>query len=159
MQKQCFKCLEVKPLSSFYKHKQMADGHLNKCKECNKKDVKSNYRENIGHYKQYEKSRANLEHRVKARADYAQTESGKKARQTSTNNFRKNNPIKYAAHVLVGNAIRSGTILRPENCQQCGIECTPHGHHCDYARPLDVMWLCPQCHNDWHKTNTPLNGD
>ena len=146
MQKQCFKCLEVKPLSCFYKHKQMADGHLNKCKECNKKDVSANYRQNIDHYKKYDIERN-------------KTEKRKNKLSKGCKIFRKNNPIKYAAHVLVGNAIRSGTILRPENCQQCGIECTPHGHHRDYARPLDVMWLCPQCHNDWHKTNTPLNGD
>lgn len=159
MQKQCFKCLEVKPLSCFYKHKQMADGHLNKCKECNKKDVSANYRQNIDHYKKYEKSRANLEHRVRARADYAKTESGKKAKKTASENFRKNHPVQYAANIMVGNAIRDKKLIRPNNCSNCGIECVPDGHHNDYAYPLSVTWFCQQCHNDWHKTNTPLNGD
>lgn len=41
--KKCFKCGIEKPLIEFYKHPQMLDGHVNKCKDCNKKDVSENY--------------------------------------------------------------------------------------------------------------------
>lgn len=35
----CFKCGIEQPLTSFHKHKQMKDGHLNKCASCVVKDV------------------------------------------------------------------------------------------------------------------------
>lgn len=34
----CFRCEVEQPLTEFYAHKAMADGHLNKCKKCTKED-------------------------------------------------------------------------------------------------------------------------
>lgn len=45
--KKCFKCGQEKELSEFYKHPQMLDGHLNKCKECTKNDVHKDYAKNV----------------------------------------------------------------------------------------------------------------
>lgn len=42
-QKECFKCNVTKPLSYFYKHPQMQDGTVNKCKDCNKAENKNNW--------------------------------------------------------------------------------------------------------------------
>jgi hypothetical protein len=152
--KECFKCKKEKPLSSFYKHSGMRDGRVNKCKECNKSDVRGNYRKNIDHYKEYEKGRADKPNRVAARKAYAETDDGKDAVRRARKAWSGRNPIKRLASTIVGNAVRDGRILKPSDCSSCGSEPKRlHGHHDDYAYPLVVRWLCPGCHSEWHKKN------
>lgn len=52
--KRCFKCGAIKPLSEFYRHPRMADGHLNKCKQCTKKDTQQNTIKNKQYYRNYD---------------------------------------------------------------------------------------------------------
>ncbi len=61
--KVCFKCNIDQPLSEYYKHKQMGDGHLNKCKTCTKGDSKKQSEINTSTPEGLEKERAR--HRYK----------------------------------------------------------------------------------------------
>ena len=133
--KTCFKCSKKKPLSDFYKHKQMADGHLNKCKECAKSDVWHHRKENIDRIRKYDRVRGSLPHRVAA--------------QTAvTAAYREKYPERYAANTAVANALRDGRLVKTV-CAHCGAE-QVEAHHPDYARPLDVVWLCAEDHKQIH---------
>ena len=82
---------------------------------------------------------------------YVQTESGKASVKKSKRKWLMNNANKRAAHILLGNAIRDRKIKKPKICDECRKKKRLHGHHDDYAKPLEVRWLCPRCHTDWHK--------
>lgn len=118
-QKRCFKCGKIKPLSEFYAHPMMADGHLNKCKDCAKADVKA-HRE--GH------PELDLNTRLKA--------------------CTKSPTHKNANRAVVA-ALKCGRLTRSERCQGCGRsgqETRLSAHHFDYTQPLNVIWLCAACH-------------
>lgn len=60
-------------------------------------------------------------------------------------------PFKDMARRKLRNAVRAGKIVRPEMCEDCGQACNPHGHHEDYSKPLDVIWVCRECHGKRHR--------
>lgn len=60
------------------------------------------------------------------------------------------NQIKSAARRLVNRAIASGILTRPKICSGCLSVCKPEGHHNDYFKPLEVLWLCKNCHEIKH---------
>ena len=51
---------------------------------------------------------------------------------------------------LVNMRIRRGRLARPDHCSQCGKPCKPDGHHDDYLKPAEVLWLCRSCHMKRH---------
>jgi len=139
----------------------MFDGYLNKCKECNKKDVKENRDKNLDYYREYDANRFQNDPRVKTRMErYQQSEEGKTAGNRAKIKWSENNLVKRSASQIIGRAVRDGKITKPRNCENCGIvHDRIHGHHDDYNYPMTVRWLCPKCHTAWHKENgSALNG-
>lgn len=59
------------------------------------------------------------------------------------------NAKKERARKAVQDAVRLGRIAKPDHCARCSrvvVRRALQGHHADYDRPLDVEWLCQQCH-------------
>jgi len=147
-EKKCFKCEAVKPLEDFYKHPMMADGRVNKCKECNKLDVRENRKVKIDYYKEYDRQRANIDKRIEARRNYASSEEGKEAMRRAGKLYTQRYEQKRIAHILVGNSIRDKKLMRMP-CEICG-EIKSEAHHDDYSKPLSVRWLCKHHHTEHH---------
>lgn len=132
--KTCFKCGAVKETTEFYKHPQMGDGLLGKCKECTKTDSHKTRRDNIEYYREYDIARSKLPHR-------------KELAKSRLVTFRVGHPDENHAHALVQKAVKSGKLHKPSNCSRCGKAGMIHGHHNDYSKPLEVEWLCVVCHS------------
>lgn len=148
--KTCFKCGVTKRLGEFYKHSIMADGHLNKCIDCTKVDVRNHRNKNIEKVRAYDRFRyENSEDRKRsareclkrAREDGRQKEYSRRARERY--------PEKYRARTAASNAIRDGK-LKKLPCEICG-STKVQAHHEDYSKPLHVMWLCHKHHTELHK--------
>jgi hypothetical protein len=150
--KTCKSCgLEKELASGFYAHAAMSDGYLNQCKDCVKSRVKKHRKENDS-VREYDRWRY---FHVPERNAYAQKQRKQWAKDNpekfreSREKWLKNNPLKRNAHVIVGNAVRDGKLIK-QPCVVCGSE-KVDAHHDDYLEPLKVIWLCRQHHNDRHK--------
>ena len=129
------------------------------CKFCRKEKVRQYRRDNLQKCKDYDKKRFKDDPRVIARhKKYAATENGKQKGNKSKNKYTVNNAIKKGASNLVNNAVRDGRLIK-RPCEVCGSVKRIHGHHCDYSKPLEVIWLCSLHHREWHdKNGSGING-
>lgn len=135
MNKQCFKCERVLPAELFYAHSKMADGRLDKCKECCRKDVNSNRVLRIDYYREYDRLRY-------------QTASVRQRAAESQRVSRRREPGKSNARTAVARALRSGRLVR-KPCEVCGAA-KAEAHHDDYTRPLEIRWMCRVHHMMHH---------
>ena len=174
--KYCIKCKAIKLTSLFYRNKNCYDGLQTYCKECYEKYKKKYYKTKKGialrkisskKYRESEKGKENRAEYVKEYMDmYNKTESSK----ASHIRYAKNNPEKIKkwsvasvsnwtdknknakkAHSLIGKYIKNNKLTNPCKCESCGNDGRISAHHCDYDKPIYVLWLCGDCHRSWHK--------
>lgn len=143
--KRCFKCREEKPLSEFYRHASMADGHLNKCKGCTRSDVLKHRADNIERIRAYDRDRAKQPKRLEKN-------------RVAGEKWRAENPNRRSAQVKLGNAVRDGRVTPWPTCALPECNSKPEAHHPDYDRPLQVEWLCPVHHKQAHALFRRLTG-
>lgn len=66
--------------------------------------------------------------------------------------LKRENPAefqKFVARDRARYAIKAGKLPKG-NCTGCGTDEDLQMHHDDYNKPLEVTWLCRQCHVDLH---------
>jgi len=109
--------------------------------------------------RKYSQTEQGKKARAQARIKYLKTSKGKivasktnkKYRQTqrykdAVTKYRLKFPEKRQANIDVMNALHCGKLIRPDLCSVCDKTCIPEGHHPDYSKPLEVIWVCHDCH-------------
>jgi len=138
MEKVCFKCGIKKDLNDFYVHPRMGDGHLNKCKECTKSDVKKYYKKKIiiteWHDKEKKRGRDKY-HRLNYKDIQKPSYEAKKMIMDAYRN-------KYPEKILAKNA--SAKIKAPDGLEK---------HHWSYNKEhyKNVLFLRKKDHNIAHR--------
>ena len=64
-------------------------------------------------------------------------------------------PEKYKARNTLMNAVKAGKIKRGL-CVKCGAQ-KVEGHHPDYSKPLEAVWLCNKHHMELHRKSDLLS--
>ena len=121
--KVCFKCRTAKPKSEFYRHPQMGDGLLGKCKECAKKDSTENRWAKIEQHREYARRRASMPHRVALR-------------KRVVKEWIKRHPYRRYAQSALRAALKAGKI-QALPCAVCGQKA--EAHHPDRRIP-EMRW-------------------
>ena len=132
----CCKCNRILSIRCFSKQSRARDGLHSHCNPCNREGVALWRKRNSGYIKKYY-----LKKRVK------------KLRMANLIKYKNKNKDKIKAWTKFRWELSQGRIKKPDSCSACGMYTRSrnlHGHHSDYSKPCDVIWLCNICHTNLH---------
>jgi len=134
---QCSTCKNWLPESSYYRDTRTANKLKSQCKQCHTKTTReSRNQENA--------RRINREYMRRARKSNPEKYRN---RERTASHHRIHNE-KTEARAILNRAIVAGKVIKPSNCSQCGKLRKVTAHHDDYSKPLNVRWLCYECHSN-----------
>ncbi len=99
--------------------------------------------------RQYDREHDKKPERKEASRQYQKSEQGRLTINKRLRLDYRQNKHKYTAKRLVEEKIRNGTMIKTP-CIKCGDK-RSLGHHPDYAKPLEVIWLCQKHHSEVHR--------
>lgn len=142
--KRCSMCASVKSLSEFVAVRAAKTGASAACKPCYNRQ--SSERRSRAEYKPTQRALSRRLYWAKRSAGSAPLPPRPIYPQAPKD------PLRVKARSQVNNAVQSGRLVKPSQCQQCGASGRIDGHHyLGYGRPLDVLWLCTRCHGLEHR--------
>lgn len=136
--KRCPTCGVEKAENQFHREKRRKSGLQSQCKSCQREL----------HIKYYARNREEI--RRKARIHAASEASRVKARIRDRIRAKKHPEI-LGAHMMVKGALLIGLLKKPTICEKCQSRRNLEAHHEDYSKPLEIMWLCRECHISKHR--------
>lgn len=92
-----------------------------------------------------------LSHREALRAYHREWFAAKwrESQDFRTKNRTRVSKKAHAAHQRVLVALRRGQIVRPAQCEACGVEAFVEAAHTNYDEWMAIRWLCRPCHRRW----------
>lgn len=142
--KRCSRCGTAKSPSAFHKRRRSRDGLQAYCKECHRVRTEEWRDKNREFYREIARDHG-LVHRTK-HPEYYLSEDYLARRREHQRQYRLRYPERVKAAQLVKRAIQCGELVRPDACERCSRVVFAEASHDDYSKPLDVEWLCRQCH-------------
>lgn len=134
---QCPTCKRWLPCTEYYFDKRTSNKLKSQCKKCHTAgSLRTRDAENT--------RRINREYMRRTRRKNAD-KFRERERLSSRKRMRTQKTI---AREILNRAVKSGKIAKPERCESCGKIKKLTAHHPDYSRPLEVVWLCYECHGN-----------
>ncbi len=132
---QCSVCRKWKSGVYFYNDSRTSNGLKSQCVKCH--------------------TRNSVKTRDKINARRINREYARRARKANPENFREKERFAaqkrvkgpaYKAYQILHKAVKTGKIQKPLRCEECNKKYKLSAHHEDYTKPLEVEWLCYECH-------------